>query len=206
MKKAFFLLELVIVILLMGIFYSLFNYTKYSNKLDEVASRILIYLNYTRYIALIDDKYSETTDKNGKNLWYKQRWTMKFMNCNKSKGGIYFRIYSETNDTGHAGKEESLRDPLTNKYIYAHNDCKIQDDRSPFTLLANYDIKDVQISCNSTDSIGQISFGNDGKVYSKINSLEGKEVTKPCIIKLISTKNQSREIVVNPTGLAHFLH
>jgi hypothetical protein len=52
-------------------------------------------------------------------------------------------------------------------------------------LLKNYDIEDVQVSCNTTTSIGQISFGVDGKVYTQLTS-ENLELKKPCTIRFVS--------------------
>ncbi|RBQ28946.1 type II secretion system protein [Aliarcobacter vitoriensis] len=207
MKKSFFLIEFIIVIVILGIIYSIFTPKKYINKLDEVTNRILIYLHFTRFKALSDDVYSEEKDSKGDNLWYKGRWTMKFMRCSENKGGgIYFRIYSEKNDKGHAGQKESLKDPLSNKYIYNTNACNNNIENSPFVLLKNYDIKKVDISCNSTDSLGQISFGEDGKVYSRISEAYDFEIKKPCIIKFISNSNDFREIVIHPnSGFIEFL-
>jgi hypothetical protein len=69
---------------------------------------------------------------------------------------------------------------------------KIQKN-SPFVLLKNYDIEDVQVSCNTTTSIGQISFGVDGKVYTQLTS-ENLELKKPCTIRFVS-KQKSLEIL-----------
>ncbi|XPV83212.1 MAG: hypothetical protein ACNI22_04865 [Halarcobacter sp.] len=41
--------------------------------------------------------------------------------------------------------------------------------RSKYVLLTKeYDIIDTNITCNSTKRLGQLSFGNDGKVYSRL--------------------------------------
>ncbi|WP_418179686.1 type II secretion system protein [Aliarcobacter lanthieri] len=196
MKKSFILIEFVTVIILLGIIYSIFIPKKNISKLDEVSNRILIYLNFTRFKALSDDVYSE------EQLWHKKRWTMKFFRCRESEGGgIYFSIYSENNDTGHPNQKETLKDPLTNKYIYSSNYCRLNNENSKFVLLKNYDIKDVDISCNNTTSLGQISFGEDGKVYSKLSNLVSGiyeyEIKKPCKIKFISNSNEFREIIIH---------
>lgn len=196
MKKSFLIFELIIVIVILGILYTTFSPKIPNYKLDEVSNRILIYLNFVRYKAFIDDKFEMFGPNADK--WYKGRWTMKFLRCRENEGGgIYFTIYSEVNDAGHTNKKESLKDPLTNKYIYSSNYCKKTNENSPFVLLKNYDIKDVQISCNTTDSLGQISFGSDGKVYTQLSS-ENLELKKPCTIKLISNQNEYRDIIIHP--------
>ncbi|RXI25771.1 pilus assembly FimT family protein [Aliarcobacter trophiarum] len=193
MKRTFLLIELVFVIVILGILYTMFTPKMPNHKLEEVTNRVLIYLNYTRYKALVDDKFEKDVAE-----WFKRRWTMKFMRCRSDKGGgIYFTIYSETNDKGHTGQKESLKDPLTNRYIYSSNHCNKNIENSPFVLLKNYGIEDVQISCNTTDSLGQISFGVDGRVYTKLTS-ENIELKKPCTIRFISTTKEFRDIKIYP--------
>ena len=192
MKKTFLILELVFVIVILGILYTVFTPKLPNYKLDEVTNRVLIYLNYVRYKALIDDKFETEASE-----WFKGRWTMKFMRCDKNKGGIYFTIYSDINAKGHPNKEETLKDPLTNKHIYTSNSCEKNSENSPFVLLKNYDIEDVQVSCNTTTSIGQISFGADGKVYTQLTS-ENLELKKPCTIRFISKTKEFKDIVIYP--------
>lgn len=193
MKKAHFLLEIILVIVLMGFLYSIFIPKAKNNKLEELTQRVSLYLSYLRYKAMIDDKYNENNS-----LWYKQRWTMKFFRCKQSVGGVYFTIYSEENVTGHPNQKETLKDPLTNKYIYNNNSCSDNNENSKYTLLSKYyDVESVQISCNSTDSLGQISFGSDGKIYSRISDAELYEITKPCTIRFISKNKEYKDIKIH---------
>lgn len=198
MKKAFSLLEIVLAIVLIGFLYALFIPKKQINQLEEVTNKISMYLSYVRYKALIDDKYSNN------DLWHKKRWTMKFFRCREDEGGgIYFSIYSENNDTGHPNQSESLKDPLTNKYIYNNNYCKENNENSKYTLLTkNFDVEKIDISCNNTNSLGQISFGNDGRVYSKLSNFSNEaydyEITTPCYIKFTSKNKDEKEIKIHP--------
>ncbi|WP_258239433.1 type II secretion system protein [Arcobacter sp. LA11] len=150
----------------------------------------------TRYQALIDNKY-ESND----NLWHKSRWTLKFFRCNKDIGGIYYSIYSDINQTGHPNFNETLKDPLTNKRIYSTNRCEDKENRSKYVLLTKeYEIKEIKISCNRRKSIGQISFGNEGKVYSRLSAYENEykeyEIENRCKIKLISENKDFKEIII----------
>ncbi|WP_198305113.1 type II secretion system protein [Arcobacter vandammei] len=198
MKKSSILFELTLILAILSIIYSLFIPKTNQNRLQELKNRVELYLKQTRYQALIDDKYDENED-----LWHKRRWTMKFFRCRESVGGIYFSIYSERNDTGHPNQKESLKDPLTNKYLYNNNFCKDSVENSKYTLLTkNYNIKTVDVSCNNTDSLGQISFGSDGRVYSKLSSNFSEkydyEIKKPCKIKFMAENNDSFEITILP--------
>ena len=144
-KNSFTLLELILVIVLISILYSSFKLNKINeNKLDQISKKLELQLKYLRYKALINSKKINNEDK-----WYKKRWTLKFFRCNKNVGGIYYAIYSDKNMQGHPNKTESLKDPLSKKYIYNSNSCIESDDTSKYTLLTkNFDIKSVNLTCN----------------------------------------------------------
>lgn len=198
MKKSFSLLEIVLTILLISFIYTIFLPKNRINYIDEVTTRMQLYISYVRYKALIDDKF-DLQDS----LWHKKRWTIKFFRCRESVGGIYYSIYSDNNKTGIPSAEDSLKDPLSQKNIYSSNYCEENSSNSKFVLLTkNFGITDVQISCNDTTSLGQLSFDSDGKVYSKLSNYANEsneyEINKPCFLKFISKDAQSRELVINP--------
>ena len=198
MKKSFSLLEIVLTILLISFIYTIFLPKNRINYIDEVTTRMQLYISYVRYKALIDDKF-DLQDS----LWHKKRWTMKFFRCRESVGGIYYAIYSDNNKTGIPSAEDSLKDPLSQKNIYSSNYCEENSSNSKFVLLTkNFGITDVQISCNDTTSLGQLSFDSDGKVYSKLSNYANEsneyEINKPCFLKFISKDGENKELVVNP--------
>ncbi|WP_320034997.1 type II secretion system protein [Halarcobacter sp.] len=196
MKKSYSLIELILVIFLISILYYSISLNNHNNKLDELTNRIVLYLKQARYQALIDNKKEKNQE-----LWHKKRWTLKFFNCKKSVGGIYYVIYSDSNMTGHPNLDESLKDPLTKKRIYSSNSCETNEKTSKYVLLTKeFNIKDVFISCNNTSSIGQISFGSEGKVYSKLSSKENEsdeyEIKERCKIEIRTKENERREIII----------
>ena len=199
MKKSFSLLEIILTISLISFLYLLFIPKNKINYLDEITNKIELYISYTRYKALIDEKFDSEDS-----LWHKKRWTIKFFRCRESVGGIYYSIYSDYNKSGTPGADDSLKDPLTQKNIYSSNQCNESNKNSKYVLLTkNFEIKDVKISCNETTSLGQLSFGSDGKVYSKLSANENEaskyEITQPCSIKFISKENKSKEIILFPS-------
>jgi hypothetical protein len=211
MKKSSILFELILIISVIAIIYLSFTPKKDSNNLKELENRIILYLKELRYQALIDDKFKEREKINDDSIWHKRRWTMKFFRCRESVGGVYFVIYSEKNDTGQINQKESLKDPLTKKYIFANNYCEQKSENSSYNLLSkNYNIKSVDMTCNSTTSLGQISFGNDGRVYSKLSNIyadeNNYEIKKPCKIKFITNDNKFFEIEISPkTGFSQII-
>ena len=198
MKKSYFLLEIVITISLIAFLYTLFVPKNKINNLEELTNRISLYLSYVRFKALINDKF-ELDD----NLWHKKRWTIKFLRWRESDDGIYYTIYSDKNKSGHPSAEDSIKDPLTRKNIYSSNYCKENNSNSKYVLLTKtFEITDVNISCNETTSLGQLSFGSDGKVYSKLSNYENEsneyEIKESCSIKFVQKDGEYREIVIFP--------
>ncbi|WP_140544096.1 hypothetical protein [Halarcobacter anaerophilus] len=79
----------------------------------------------------------------------------------------------------------------------------INSNTSKYVLLTKeYGISDVNISCNMTSSLGQISFGNDGKVYSKLSNYENQEnkyeIKQRCKIELKSEEGREIGIIIEP--------
>lgn len=198
MKKAFSLIETILVISIIVFIGGFIIQKIHTSNLDDAVKRISLYLKQTRYQALIDNK-----QKDDEELWHKKRWTLKFLRCNKNIGGLYYNIYSDENETGQASLSESLIDPLTNKRVYSTNKCEYKDNTSKYVLLTKeFGIVDVQISCNNTSSLGQISFGNDGKVYSKLSSSANEyyeyEINSICTIKFIDNESQTKTLKIMP--------
>lgn len=197
MKKSFSILEIILVLLLLAILYTSFIPKFNKSKIDEVSNRLVLYLKQTRYLSLLDNKYDDEND-----LWFKKRWTLKFLRCRESVGGFYYTIYSDKNNSGHPGSTDSLKDPLSNKNIYSSNYCEEKDENSKYVLLTkNYHITNIEVSCNETSSLGQLSFGNDGRVYSKLSNKENEEneyeIEENCIIKLQDKYGEKREIEIS---------
>ncbi len=205
-KKSFSLLELIFTIVLISIATSYLIPKDNLSKLNLATDKIVLYLKYTRYIAMLDNKYDPNDD-----MWFKERWTLKFQKCSQSIGGLYYVIFSDINHKGSPNKSECLKDPLTNKYLYSHWDCEAGKDESKYILLTKeFNITKVEISCNSTSTIGQISFGNDGKIYSRLGTqpedIDKYEIIDICYINLFDAKENKKTIAIEAqTGFIHKL-
>jgi len=73
MKKAFTMIELVFVIVVIGILAAVMIPSTRTNPLQEAAIQMLSHIRYTQHLALIDDKF-DATDLN----WNKGRWQLVF--------------------------------------------------------------------------------------------------------------------------------
>ena len=117
-KKTFSLIEIIFVITLIAIISSYSNYKNNQNRLILAKNQIIMHLKYMRYIAMLDNKYEHDND-----LWFRKAWNLKFRWCNGKKS-LHYYIYSDLDNTGHVKQEETLKDPLTNNYIYSSTHCK----------------------------------------------------------------------------------
>lgn len=194
-------MEIIFVLIIISIIASqVFSKSKIS-KLNLAAQKIILYLNYTRYISHIDNKFNIDDTE-----WEKKRWTLKFLNCSSKNKGLYYNVYSDMyGGTAHYKKIDTLIDPLNNKYLYSNacNEDLVNDKSKHVLLTKEYGIEKISVSCNTTSTIGQISFGYDGKIYSQLGS-NIKEIEKQCKIKLFDKENNFTEIVIEPkTGYIH---
>ena len=93
MKKAFTMLELVFVIVVIGILAAVIIPRVKTNPVDEAAVNLLSKIRYTQHLALVDDKYGENTPTTPPTVdWYKKRWQINF-------SGNTYSIVSDNNAT-----------------------------------------------------------------------------------------------------------
>ena len=114
MKKAFTLLELVFVIVVIGILAAMIIPSTRTNPLQEAAIQVLSDIRYTQHLAMVDDKYDPSNlDSAGVTKWYKERWQIIFSSNTNSDGQMGYTIFSDTSgdSTGHPNEIEIAIDP-----------------------------------------------------------------------------------------------
>ncbi|RDX33904.1 type II secretion system protein [Arcobacter sp. HD9-500m-PIT-SAG02] len=197
-KKSFSLLELLFIIVIIAIVSLSFFPKRIKSDLNQAANKIIIHLKNTRHQAMIDNKFNHDDD-----FWFRERWTLKFQNCQKSIGGLYYVVYSDNNHGGHINKSETLKDSLTQKWLYSNYDCQASSNESKDILLTKkYGVTKVYMSCNNTNTIGQLSFGYEGQVYTKLGTKSHdtyKYLLKAtCNISLFDKNNNKVTILIEP--------
>lgn len=76
MKKAFTMLELIMVIVVIGILAAVILPRTDSNRAREAATQLISHIRYTQHLAMIDDKFDSTAGSN----WYRNLWQIVFNN------------------------------------------------------------------------------------------------------------------------------
>jgi len=204
LKKSITFLEIVFAIFLISIIYSMSIPKKIDSKLQDATSYLITYLNYTRYLSLIDNKY-DTEDS----LWFRKMWRLRFENCSNETDGFYFIVFSDNNKSGQAKKEDSAKDPLSQKHLYSRYNCNPKADESKYVLLTKeFGIIDIELTCNVTSSIGQILYDDEAKIFSKVGTNQkdfGKfEILNRCYIHLYDKEKNKSTIIIEPkTGYAY---
>ena len=170
MKKAFTMIELVIVIVVIGII-AMVTIPKYDqNRVLIAAQQIASHIRYAQHLAMIDNK-TNLTLKAGPNgdQWWRERWTIAFtQNTNGRKWG--YSVYSDSSRNGNLNSpNEVAPDPQNpNRLLTASNMVAIPANRinNKLNIGRTYGIKNVTFSGSCAQNGNQaISFDEKGRPF-----------------------------------------
>jgi len=85
MKKAFTLLELIFVIVVVGILAAVIIPNTRANPLQEAAVQLVSHIRYTQHLALMDDKFDANEP-----LWFRNRWQLAFSTAGGTNSYMIF--------------------------------------------------------------------------------------------------------------------
>lgn len=173
MKKAFTLLELVFVIILIGILASIFWSKNYSNKAGEAAAQIISHIRYTQHLALSDDKFDANDAE-----WYKKLWRVGFNHtteCSESgKNEWCYAVYNNiAGDLSDPGQPNGVNEPAPNpalpgKYLSAKYSGFTNNYSKNMNLTQTFKITNIDFKEFATDSrITGIIFDELGRAYPR---------------------------------------
>jgi len=198
-SKAFTMIELVFVIVVLGILASLALPRMERDLRQEAADNVLSAIRYTQHLALIDNK---TDPSDGS--WQKKLWKISFTN------GSYYTVSSE-NDTknGAVDKNETAIDPTNGKYMYHLAPNAVQIDESPNVLIGEkYGVSTIAFSGAGCPN-KHIAFDQLGRPHNAITGATnnyGTYMTSDCNITFSFTNNVARAfniIIIKETGYAY---
>jgi prepilin-type N-terminal cleavage/methylation domain-containing protein len=159
MKKAFTLLELVFVIVVIGILAALILPRTKTNPVQEAAVQVLSHIRYTQHLAMVDDKYNANDAD-----WYKERWQILFSSNGSSDNKWAYTIFADIVGlhTGNPNETEIAINPAN------HN----QRMTGGQTSSVNLDIKNANFVGMSKMNLGQ-SYNITGVTFSNSCSVGG---------------------------------
>ena len=218
MKKAFTLLELVFVIVVIGILAALILPRTKTNPVQEAAIQILSHIRYTQHLALVDDKY----DSNDSH-WYMARWQIVFGNNNKYAN--YKSAYTIFSDSGaYSGdpkESEIALNPQNPNQIMTggyNNTAALNYNNAGFkgmkqlNLGEKYGITNVSFNggCNiglriSFDYLGRPFTGDQHTMTGPYSALTPRLITSDCNI-ILTDGTETATIQISPeTGYAKII-
>lgn len=229
LRRAFTMLELIIVIVVIGILAAVVIPRTSSNNLAEAATQLISHIRYTQHLAMIDDRFDST-----KLNWYRERWQIKFSKVGGSDNRWAYAIFSDADvGSGYDGNpnaNETAVNPLdTSKRLTGGYSGTIEyneaDASNKLNLGHSYGINDIDMvgGCNiSNDGKKRISFDHLGRgLYENPKDLDSpymdgtinRLITSQCRIELCTisdctsaTSSEKITIAVEPeTGYAHIL-
>jgi len=167
MKKAFTMIELIFVLVIIGIVAAVIIPRTRTNPLQEAAVQIVSHIRYTQHLAIVDDKY----DANDTN-WYKGRWQIVFHNNVAPNNDVAYTIFSDAGAYGgDATVGEIAKNPENSaKLLSGGYGATIPSTDTRMTrkmnLSASYGISSVTFSnaCNANAGT-RISFDNLGRPF-----------------------------------------
>lgn len=216
MKKAFTMMELVFVIVVIGILAAVVMPRTGSNRLNEAAIQVVSHIRYTQHLAVVDDKFNSSDS-----VWFKRRWQIIFGNSAYTNNKPAYTIFSDTSGTasGNPDQSEIAKNPLDpSKVLSGGHSGTINftdpDDKKIATkemnLGATYGIESY--SLNGGCSGARIAFDHLGRPFS--GSListtsayhSGRLIKERCDI-ILANNEGSITIAIEPeSGYAHILH
>ena len=161
-RLGFSMIELVMVIVVLGILSALAIPRLKSDVRSGAMDNIYSALQFTRHLALIDNR-TDPTDAN----WQQELWTIAFASYEDDDGNreYTYSICSNKDHNGAFKKLECAIDPANGKYFYNRNsDKEIDIDESPNVFLGkNFGVKDIIFSGGCSKKY--LAFDNLGRPF-----------------------------------------
>ena len=210
MKKAFTMLELVVVIVVIGIIAVAALPRINDDHIAEAADQVMSHIRYTQHLAMQDSKVGDG-DK-----WYKKRWSITFTRASFCRGTNEWRYsvyHDDGNTTGNLNSaNEVARDPLDpNKFMSSGwagiSDANCANVSSKYNLATKFGITNVELRGVCGDNnLQTISFDEFGRPMQGV-STTGTSATRGydrlvhngqnCQI-VLSTAKKTATITVTP--------
>lgn len=170
--KAFTMIELVFVIVVLGILAALALPRLERDLRQEAADNILSAIRYTQHLALNDNK-TDPADAN----WQREFWQIRFSTSGNNLANFY-TVSTDRDQDGSVDKNESAIDPTDGKYMYNDDSDTIidSDESSNIFIGKKYGINSMNFSggCAGED---HIAFDQLGRPHTGIGAASNDYTT-----------------------------
>ena len=169
MKKAFTLIEIIFVLVVIGILAAVLIPRTERDPLREAAIQIVSDIRYTQHLAMVDDKY-DSADSN----WYRNRWQLLFGKSSvnaKNTGGKYaYTIFSDYKSTsqGTPDPDEMAVNPLDKTKLLSggfSSGLDWEDERATKKLNIGYSYDIDSVTNSGCGRANRIAFDNIGRPF-----------------------------------------
>jgi prepilin-type N-terminal cleavage/methylation domain-containing protein len=213
MKKAFTMVELVFVVMIIGIMSAVLAPRADNNSLQQATNQIISHIRYTQHLALTDDKFSNTIQN-----WFRRRWQIVFYKSSGTNNGNWvYTIYSDNNMDGTIDRDEIAKNPdHVNKFLtgfYSNANTKVQ--KSSYTknmdIEKSFGITDIIFAGGCSNNAHSISFDRIGRPFIGLTSNQasayqnGRLMTNQCQITFKANEDNITIAIEPETGYVHQL-
>lgn len=216
MKRAFTLIELVLVIVVIGIISAVMVPRINRSTLNDAAHQIISHIRYTQHLAMLDNKFDPDDPQ-----WFKRRWQLDFRD--PASDNVYYTIYQDLNLNGSAStvvsKNEIAKNPLNPKQLLTALSANSAVNSKEMLLSKKYGITSITFSSScsysgsqriSFDYLGRPLYGNPKSLNTIYNNNFGSTgvrlIKNRCVITLTDVENNTAQIAIEPeTGYVYML-
>lgn len=206
LRKAFTMIELIFIIIIVGILALVATPRLNDNNLRLAADQLMSHIRYTQHLAMQADKF-DPDDAN----WFKKRWQLVVTREKDSDDEFAYTIFEDTTggSTGNPDLTEIAKNPLNPEKLLTGgvNNIKTSDKRatSELNLGKKYGIKEVTFSntCSVTgsrrvifDYLGRPMKGNLATYTSSYQ--KDRLISAPCEIILEHKNGENITITIEP--------
>ena len=184
-RKAFTMIELVFVIVVLGILAALALPRMDRDLRQEAKDNFLSAIRYTQHLALNDDKTNPFDDE-----WQKRLWQVRFSTSadETNNKAFFYTVSSDINTNGAVSKDETAIDPANGKHMYnLGGDTDIDADESPNIFVGKkYGINKMTFTGGCL-SAQHIAFDNLGRPHNGLGSATNnysQYMSQDCTIKI----------------------